>query len=82
MCSPSEEAIQEMDDREIQRTLSFVVKSYVDRQASGTKFPAIAPDAEREALTATEAVVVAAALLDAASVEVFELGMWKAWGAA
>lgn len=76
MCSPSEEAVSQMDDREIQTTLALVVRSYVDRQASGGGFPAVAP----EALTATEAVVAASALLDAARVEVFELGMWKAWG--
>jgi hypothetical protein len=33
-------------------------------------------------LTATDAVILASATLDALGVEIFELGMWKTWGGA
>jgi hypothetical protein len=44
-----------------------------------------ATDAQGEApklgdVTATEAAVAASALLQAADIEVFELGMWQVWG--
>jgi hypothetical protein len=31
-------------------------------------------------VTGTDAVIAAAAILDAANVEIFELGLWRAWG--
>jgi hypothetical protein len=53
--------------------------------AEAVKLYAQVTDAEGEApalgeITATEAAIAATALLQAADIEVFELGMWQVWG--
>jgi hypothetical protein len=39
-------------------------------------FPVVPPNT----LTATDAMIVATALLKAVNLQVFELGLWQAWG--
>jgi hypothetical protein len=44
--------------------------------ADGAYFPVVPSDT----LTATDAMIVATALLRAVNLQVFELGLWQAWG--
>lgn len=66
-------------DRELQLLLAAAVKEYARRQQESEPFAAFAGD-EGEPITGTDAVIAAAAILEGAGVEPFELGMWKAWG--
>jgi len=59
--------------------MAAVVKAYARRQQEGEPFAAFAVDAG-EPVTGTDAVIAAAAILEGANVEIFELGMWKALG--
>ena len=68
-----------LGDSWLQLLMAAVVKEYARRQQESEPFAAVATD-EGESLTGTEAVVAAAAILEGAGVEPFELGMWKAWG--
>ena len=70
----------ELSDRELQSVLAAAVHEYAARQEAGTRFPAFAPDEHEVLVTGTDAVITASAVLEATSVEIFELGMWKAWG--
>jgi hypothetical protein len=73
-------ALPDLSDRELQTLLASVVKAYAQRQQDGEPFPALAPDEAEYLVTGTDAVIFASALLEATSVEIFELGMWKTWG--
>jgi hypothetical protein len=44
--------------------------------AKSAYFPIVPPST----LTATDAMIVASALLKAVNVQVFELGLWQSWG--
>jgi hypothetical protein len=69
-----------LSDRELQELLADVVRAYAGRQQDGVPFPAFASDQTGVSVTGTDAVIAAAAILDAANVEIFELGLWRAWG--
>jgi hypothetical protein len=73
-------ALADLNDRELQRLLAQAVKVYAQRQQEGEPFPVFAPDETEFMVTGTDAVIAASAMLDATSVEIFELGMWKTWG--
>lgn len=73
-------ALAGLSDREVQRLLAAAVREYSARQQDGTRFPAFAPDEAEVVVTGTDAVIATSAILEATSVEIFELGMWKAWG--
>jgi hypothetical protein len=73
-------ALAELSDGELQRVLAAAVREYSARQQDGTRFPAFAPGETESVVTGTDAVIVTSAILEATSVEIFELGMWKAWG--
>jgi hypothetical protein len=70
----------DLSDRELQSVLAAAVREYAARQEAGTRFAAFAPDEQEVVVTGTDAVIAASAVLEATSVEIFELGMWKAWG--
>jgi len=70
--------LAEMSDRELQKLLADAVLAYAGRQQEGEPFPVFEPGDNR--VTGTDAVIAASAILEATSVEIFELGMWKAWG--
>jgi hypothetical protein len=70
----------DLDDRELQAVLAGAVREYAARQQEGRRFPAFAADEPELPVTGTDAVIAASAILEATSVEIFELGMWKAWG--
>jgi hypothetical protein len=63
---------------ELQRLLAAAVALYASRLQAGATagpFPAAAPP------TATDVCLTVTAMLDAVSVEVFELAMFKSWSA-
>jgi hypothetical protein len=72
--------LADLSDRELQRLLAAAVRAYAGRLQDGAQFPAFAPDEQEVLVTGTDAVIAASAILEATSVEIFELGMWKAWG--
>jgi hypothetical protein len=53
------------------------IRSYAAQvTAEGAYFPVVPPNT----LTATDAMIAATALLKAVNLQVFELGLWQAWG--
>jgi hypothetical protein len=69
-----------LSDRELQRMLAAAVLAYSGRQQQGSRFPAFATGEEEPVVTGTDAVIAASAILEATNVEIFELGLWRAWG--
>jgi hypothetical protein len=64
-------------DAEIQNMLANAVRLYAERSAEcDGALPAFPSDAA----TATEVMVTVTAMLKAVNLQVFELGMWQAWG--
>jgi hypothetical protein len=78
--SSTELPLAHLSDRDLQRTLADAIRAYSARQQQGSRFPPFAPDEEGLSVTGTDAVVAAAAILEATNVEIFELGLWRAWG--
>lgn len=72
----------ELDDHDVQLLLGTAVKLYAGRRQEGRELAALAPEQTAGAVTATEGVVAALGILEAVSVEIFELGLWKALGRA
>ena len=60
----------------IQQGLTALVKLYAAKHEAGARFSPIAPDG---GVTATAAMILTTAVLQAVRVELFELGMWQAW---
>ena len=71
-----------LSDGEIQDLLALACKLYATRRQGGAQINAFGPFQNDAGITATDGAVTASALLDAVSVEVFELGMWRTWGTA
>ena len=71
-----------LTDLHVQDLLALGSRLYADRREAGERFDAFGPGQSEAGLTATDGAIVASALLDAVSVEVFELGIWKTWGTA
>jgi len=70
------DTVMRASDTEIQDMLANAVRLYAQRAAENDGvLPAFAPDAA----TATEVMVTVTAMLKAANLQVFELGMWQAW---
>ncbi len=65
----------EVDPHQLQRLLGAVVRFYSAKTECEGAFPAV----PRGSLTATDAMVTSSALLQAANVQVFELGLWQSW---
>lgn len=66
-----------IDREELQRLITAIVRLYAVKAEAEGNFPVAAPGV----LTATEVMVVSGALLKAANVNVFELGLWQSWSA-
>ena len=66
----------EVSEASIQQGLAALVKLYAAKWDAGARFSPVAPDG---GVTATAVMVMTTALLKAAHVELFELGMWQAW---
>lgn len=64
---------------DVQRLMGLAVRGYsrlLDEGAGGAALP------DSHAVTATEVVRAASALLAAVNLEVFELALWQTWGGA
>lgn len=66
-----------LGDEAVQALLAAAVRRYAARRATGEPLPAWPPAAD---VPATDVVVTVMAMLEAADVAVFELGMWQALG--
>jgi hypothetical protein len=71
-----------LSDSEIQDLLALACKLYAERRQEQAELDAFGPLQDDAGITATDGAITASALLDAVSVEVFELGMWRTWGTA
>lgn len=69
-----------IDGDQIVTLLATLVRAYVAKLESGQSLPSLPAPNESGGPTATEALVVVSDLLEAADVELFELGMWQAMG--
>jgi hypothetical protein len=78
----SSESARDLSDAELQSALAVMGKEYATRQQEREPFPIFGAGQAAVGLTATDAVIIASAVLDALGVEIFELGMWKTWGVA
>ena len=59
-----------------QKLMAALCKSYTAQLEAGTEF---LPLAERQSVSPTEIMTTTSALLKAANLAVFELGMWQSW---
>ncbi|NNM72819.1 hypothetical protein [Enterovirga aerilata] len=66
----------DLPDAAIQDLMSALVATYGARFDAGLRQP---PIEENPTMGATAVLVTASALLKAASLEIFELGMWQSW---
>ena len=84
MSSPDEIAVETVDLPDVQRRLFEAVQAFtaahVALTSAGEEAPSPFPPGTD--VPVTDVVVTANALLEAASVEPFELSLWQAWGAA
>ena len=70
------DTVTQLSDAEIQAMLAKAVRLYSERAAKReSALPAFAADA----VTATDVMVTATAMLKAVNLQVFELGMWQNW---
>jgi len=76
------EELHGLSDDDLQRLLALATKEYSNRQQGDHPFPAFGAHQVHAGLTATDAVILASAVIDALGVEIFELGMWQTWGGA
>lgn len=60
----------------LQSAFEDLLRAYSLRLQNGDVFPALP---QQTAITATDAMIAATAILKAAEIAVFELGMWQAW---
>jgi len=59
--------------------LGAATRAYAARRAAGDALAPF-PGGEAGAPTATDVAITAAAMLDDAGIEIFELGLWRTWG--
>ena len=67
---------QAVSEEAQQKLLAALCRSYSQQVQAGGVAPAISPDT---VLSATDVMITASALLKAADLQVFELGMWQSW---
>ena len=65
-----------LKENDLQLLVSAAVRLYANRAAKRDAPPPAFP---ADAVTATDAMVTTTAILKAANLQVFELGMWQAW---
>jgi hypothetical protein len=69
-------ASEDLSDSDIQSNLANAIRLYAERAAERDgALPAFPADA----VTATDVMVTATAMLKAVNLQLFELGMWQAW---
>ena len=67
--------VEQIPEEVVRRLLSDAVRLYAAKVEDGARFSPLVQE-----VTATEVAVAASAMLKAAEMEVFELGMWQVWG--
>jgi hypothetical protein len=60
--------------------LGAATRAYAARRAAGDPLAPFAGAVGDGAPTATDVAITAAAMLDDAGIEIFELGLWRTWG--
>jgi hypothetical protein len=70
----------DVDEATIQDAFGGLVKIYAAMLERGKRFPPFPTADGAAAVTATEVAATASAMLQALQIELFELGMWQAWG--
>jgi hypothetical protein len=60
--------------------LGAATRAYAARRAGGDPLAPFAGASGDCAPTATDVAITAAAMLDDAGIEIFELGLWRTWG--
>jgi hypothetical protein len=60
----------------VQGLAAALCRAYAAGQEAGESFPILA---RQDAVTGTDVMIVCSALLKAADLQVFELGMWSSW---
>jgi hypothetical protein len=63
-------------DADLQRSLAALVREYARRAEDDRGFAPFPPETD---ITATEVMITVSAILSAAGLQLFELGMWQAW---
>ena len=63
-----------LSNRQLQVLFAGVLRAYAERSETSAAFAAFTP---ADSVTATDVAVGASAMLDAANMAVFELGMWQ-----
>jgi hypothetical protein len=83
MSSPDEAAAGTLDMQAVQQRLLAAVQDFAAAHVALTSDGEDAPDPFPAGIDVpvTEVVITANAILEAASVEPFELSLWQAWGA-
>jgi rRNA maturation endonuclease Nob1 len=76
----AEADVSRLSDADLQRLMAVASKELALRHERGERTTPFAPEHVDTLITATDAAVISSAILDALSVEVFELGLWKTWG--
>jgi hypothetical protein len=70
---------EDLDPVALQRLLAAAVTAYAARRVAGDQ---ISPFLQAEVPDASSVCLTVSAMLDAVSIEVFELAMWQAWAGA
>jgi hypothetical protein len=70
--------VEELSAAELRRLLGRAVSRYAQLTATGTE--ATSPFPADATPSPTEVAVTVCAMLEQAGIEVFELGLWNAWG--
>ena len=70
------QATQAAHDAAAEQMIAAIRAYAAQVTADNAYFPVVPPNT----LTATDAMIVASALLKAVNLQVFELGLWQSWG--
>lgn len=77
--SGEDKAVQELAENvaaeDVGEALTLLARTYVALRQRGLDFLPVGQD-----ITATEASVLCHGILEAADLQVFELGLWQSWG--
>jgi len=69
-----------LDGEALAELLGAATRAYAARRAAGDRLAPFSGAAGVEGPTATDVAITAAAMLDDAGIEIFELGLWRTWG--
>jgi len=72
----AKEGPQALSPETVQALVALGCRAYAAHAEAGRAYPIVSA---REALTSTDVMIACSALLKAADLQVFELGMWSSW---